>query len=513
MLTVYIADDEDIVRQGLKKIINWRELGFEVCGEANNGLTAYNDIGTMNPDLVLLDIQMPKLQGLDLAGQLREDGFTGRIIILSGYSEFKYAQAAIKCHVDFYLTKPIEEEDLYKAVINIRQILQKKKLHTEHLSYYQEKAKRKILEEMIRNERKSLASFEYSLGDLNLQTDLYQILIIGALEPSSEPFADFCSHLNIPVTSNYIEQLKIESLEVILLKGEFIIGRFYAFKDRYTNEKNTSYFINAGNVVTGINDIYYSYHEALAIHERRFFFEEQSFIADSDDLPAPSDLKVMFTAEHSRQFGQSFYEHIKLHKIRESKHQIEELQAKLLNSGNSAEFIKSFLTGMYQYIVHAFQKDYGGNGLDFLTNAEIIQQIHNYDVLKDILNFISNEIIRMIGAISNFSSEHIVDDIIDYIKHHYSEDIKLKILAPKFGYNGSYLGKIFNKNVGMSFNDYLHSIRTEKAKGLLLDERYKVYEVSQKVGYKNVDYFHLKFKNYNGCTPNEFRSKRNIHVD
>ena len=119
----------------------------------------------------------------------------------------------------------------------------------------------------------------------------------------------------------------------------------------------------------------------------------------------------------------------------------------------------------------------------------------------------------MIHTIANDSSEHIVDVIIDDSKFHFSEDIKLKTLAPKFGYNSSYLGKIFAKKMGIGFNDYLHKTRTDRAKELLLDQRYKVYEVSRMIGYKNVDYFHLKFKHFCGCTPNEFRIENHMEPD
>jgi two-component system, response regulator YesN len=513
MLKVYIADDEDVVRQGLKKIIPWNDLGFEICGEANNGLQAYNDIRQLEPDLILLDIRMPKLEGLDLANQLREDGFLGRIIILSGYSEFKYAQEAIKCDVDSYLTKPVDEEELLKVVMNIRLMLQKKKLHTEHLSYYQEKAKYRILEEIIKEDRPSLASIDYTLGELNLKADLYQVLIIESNIPEVDCFSLFCDDLKIPIQSQYIEKLKIESYQVILLKGEFVIGRYLAFKSRQHLKVGHDYFVASGHSVTGINEIYFSYHEALAVYERRFFMSKNQSFVGGEDLPDSNHLTELLTANVSREIGKAIYEAIKIHQLKEATYTIDELKSMLYKSKNSSESIKSFLTGMYLFIIQEFKMNYASYDLKFLTNAEIIQKIHEYHFLEDILEFLEEEIERMIMTISNMSSEHIVDDILDYIRFHYDEDIKLKTLAPKFGYNSSYLGKIFAKKIGLGFNDYLHKTRTDKARELLLDQRYKVYEVSQMIGYKNVDYFHLKFKHFCGCTPNEYRIAHHIEPE
>ena len=125
METVLIADDEVNIREGLKIIIDWNELGFEICGEAANGEEALSAILEKNPSLVLLDIRMPKMYGTDLIRIARERGYKGRFIILSGYSDFTYAQTAIRYGVDFYITKPIDEDELSQAITKIKQGLEK----------------------------------------------------------------------------------------------------------------------------------------------------------------------------------------------------------------------------------------------------------------------------------------------------------------------------------------------------------------------------------------------------
>ena len=124
MRTFYIADDEIAIRNGLKCIIDWESLGFSLCGEAGNGEDALRDITQLSPDLVLMDIRMPRMSGLDTVRSLRAEGFHGHIIILSGYSDFKYAQEAIRSGVDFYLTKPIDADELYDAIVHVREQLE-----------------------------------------------------------------------------------------------------------------------------------------------------------------------------------------------------------------------------------------------------------------------------------------------------------------------------------------------------------------------------------------------------
>lgn len=109
----------------------------------------------------------------------------------------------------------------------------------------------------------------------------------------------------------------------------------------------------------------------------------------------------------------------------------------------------------------------------------------------------------------NFSNNLILGDIIQYINHNYHCNIKLETLAPRFGYNSAYLGKLFSKAVGESFNSYMDHTRIEHSKELLLGGGFKVYEIAERVGYSNVDYFHKKFRKYVGESPAEFR-KRNV---
>ena len=110
MYKVLIADDEKIIRMGLTGIIDWNAEGFEIIGQASNGSEALSMMTGENPDLTLIDIRMPKLNGLEAIENARRNGFTGRIIVLSGYSDFEYAQTAIEQGVLAYLTKPVDQE-------------------------------------------------------------------------------------------------------------------------------------------------------------------------------------------------------------------------------------------------------------------------------------------------------------------------------------------------------------------------------------------------------------------
>ena len=143
--------------------------------------------------------------------------------------------------------------------------------------------------------------------------------------------------------------------------------------------------------------------------------------------------------------------------------------------------------------------------IPFAHNSSIIELIEGKYYLYEILAYFSEQFEMIIRTIGNNSSDSIFDDIIFYINHNFSKPLKLETHAPLFGYNSSYLGKLFSQKTGTSFNSYLDSVRITEAAKLLKDTNLKVYEISAQVGYKNVDYFHQKFKKIKNVSPAEFR--------
>ena len=127
MLKVLIADDEPYVREGIKNIVPWDKCGFDICGEGIDGDDTYKKIFDLSPDLVLIDIRMPGKLGLDVIRESVENGFKGKFIIISGYSDFQYAKLAIKYGVKSYLLKPIDEDELYDIAINLKKKIEDEK--------------------------------------------------------------------------------------------------------------------------------------------------------------------------------------------------------------------------------------------------------------------------------------------------------------------------------------------------------------------------------------------------
>lgn len=512
MNTVFIADDELIIRQGLKCIIEWKELGFQIIGEASNGEDALHAILREQPDVVMLDIRMPKRTGLEVVKEAREQGYTGKVIILSGFSEFKYAQEAIRYGVEYYLTKPIDEDELLKTVQEISQNLSKEAKQNETMEAYRNKARNSILQDIL------LGNDEFNqinTEELNLEASEYQVVIYEKYShnATSMPYR-FSELLKVTNEGNVsYENISLDNNEVLLLKGSFILKKFQEFLEHYdreqkpqTNSPLDSLFITYGRVIHSINDIHISYHEALRLLQRRFFCENRQHTIGYDQLPQAGKYTIYELTDNKLQdYCERLVGYIQTSKRNQVAETLNELEHNLYYAKDDISKIKLFLTDLYLSIKEKISHLYHNANIPFPGNAEIIQLIDEKYYLYEIILFFTEQFEMIMRAVGSPSSSGVMDDIIHYIEHNYMDNIKLETIAPLFGYNSSYLGKIFTKKVGIGFNVFVDQVRIEQSKKLLTETDLKVYEIAEKVGYRNVDYFHTKFKKYVDQSPAEFR--------
>lgn len=516
MKSVFIADDELIIRQGLKCIIEWEELGFEIIGEASNGEDALHFIRQHCPDVVMLDIRMPKMNGLDVVNAIRKDGYKGKVIILSGYSDFKYAQTAIRYGVEYYLTKPIDDDELYTTIKEIGEKLEQEYVQEENLEQYKAIARNIILNDLLLGKK---VSSNYDATQLNLDATEYQVVIYEKYNRNAPDlpysFAELLKVTN--EDNNTYEHLSLEHNEIILLKGAFILKKFQNFLEHYEREQKPqenspldSLFIAYGRVVNSLHDIHISYKEAARLMHRRFYCEHRQHTIGYDQLPELTDAErkhISLTNESLQDYCERLIGYIQTAKRNQVAETLNELEHELYCVPDTIPSVKLFLTDLYLSIKEKLSHLYHNANIPFPGNTEIINCIGEKYYLFEIILFFTEQFEMIMRCIGNPSSSSVMDDIIHYIEHNYMDNIKLETIAPLFGYNSSYLGKIFNKKVGMGFNMFVDQVRINHSKELLLNTDLKVYEIAEKVGYRNVDYFHTKFKKYVNQSPAEYRKQ------
>lgn len=510
-MKVLIADDELDVLKGLKHIINWQNLGFDICGETLNGEKAFKMILELQPDLVILDIKMPKISGLDVVRMAKEHQFSGKFIILSGYSNFNYAKTSIQYGVDFYITKPIDEEELESAVISVRDRIQEEQRRLSTLSSYREKAKKLILQDILKN-KANYSSLE--LQDLYQASTIYQIILYENFN-----YNNHHNILDLPgilresnYDNNSFEYISFDGKNIILLKGDFAIKSFEHLlqKYEYPPQKDSLLdllFFACGRKVYQISNVHLSYKDSLTLMERRFYCKPSQHIISSENLPESNTLYYNISSKITSEYSQLFIDYIQTHNRSMIIETLGDLEKKLYHSTDSTISVKYFLADIFIQVKLVLTHLYNKISIPFPTNAIIIEFIEKQYYIYEIMNFFKEQFIMCMNAVSSSSSDSILGELLYYISHNYRENLKLEHIAPLFGYNSSYLGKLFSKKIGKNFNSYLDQIRVDKSKKLLAENKLKVYEVAEKIGYKNVDYFHKKFKKHVGISPAEYRKK------
>lgn len=517
MYKVLIVDDESLIRDGLKCILDWDEAGFCICGEASNGEEALRMILTLQPDLVLIDIRMPRMQGLEVVKAARQQDFKGHFIITSGYSDFKYAQEAMRYGVEFYLTKPIEEDELSASVHKIKCSLDNEVRSSDNLELLKKKAKNVILHELLTGTEGVPDIFdETDIADLELDADVYQAVIYENF--SKEPGSSSYSFAELLKVSNRAEHtfhhIEDDRKDIILLKGTYALNRFQDFLAHYDKvtppQKGSpmdTLFLAYGRPVHSLNDIHYSYEDACVLISRRFFCIPGQHTLGYTTLLDVKQPTMPLNPEKLTEFTDYLAGYLQTFNRKNVAETLSHLEQYLYDSQGSIPDIKLFVTDLYLRIKEKISLLYNTLNIPFLPNSTVIDFIGKQNYLYEIIAFLSEQFEMVMSAAGSPTRSSVLDDILYYIDHNYQNNIKLETIAPLFGYNSAYLGKIFNKTVGESFNSYVDHIRIEHSKALLLQNNYKVYEIAERVGYRNVDYFHKKFRKYVGESPAEFRKK------
>lgn len=510
LIKVLIVDDEPLVRRGIRYLIDWEQLGFFICGQAENGQEALEQLARYQPSLILLDIRMPQMYGTDFMRLARASGFDGEFIILSGYPDFQYAQTALRYGASYYLSKPIDEKELEDAVLSVKNRLEKRREENSSFTQYQEKAKTTVLQDLFVGDGYE-PSINYS--GLNLYAPIYQLIIYEAYTPFYAPYNLAELLQGTDSDSSGFEQLSINSRRIILLKGDSAIDRFRHCLAHYENSQKgsplDSIFLAYSPAIPHLSGLKNAYLTCLSLLERRFFCEENQHVLSPEELPEQLETKLSLSQELSLSYGQRLTDYLKTYNRRGIYQTLTELQETLFCCSVSIISIRHFLANIFldvkQNIMHSYEMS---AEIPFAHNGAIIELIENCSYLYEILQYFSEQFEMILRAIGDYSRESVFDDILYYIHHNYSSPLKLGQIAPLFGYSSAYLGKLFLQKTENSFNAYLNKIRIEQAAKLLTDTDQKVYEIAAKVGYKKTDLFHQKFREIMNVSPAEYRKQQ-----
>ncbi len=527
MINVLILDDEPFIREGLKILINWEEMGFKIAGEAANGKEAIALLEQGDYQLIITDIKMPEMDGIEFIKYIRNSRFSKiKVIILSGYYEFAYAKQAIQYNVTDYILKPIQKEELTKILIKLVQSFneevkyQKNKVYTEHI----------VLERHLN----ALCSGKYTKNDIlyvkNKLPYCNDLRYIGIeISGDDEKFASLDKYKKIEVIKEIFEILKkhVHPYDQYVFfdtdkRNEIYgIGFIYAKNfslDRGIDEKQYiknltdhmkieqcyQFNVYIGQYVETIENISASFKSAIIAKSFQNYKNDKQ-VAYYDEMAQLKCKGYGIKKERMDELVQ-YTEENKEDKIDEC---IEKIYFDFSEHHIDPKIININIDYLLCRLVYLAQE------LDPEVNQEEVMQYISQCAFEESairgsakhFKIFVKDFAKYLLQLRQDNSNSVLKEVDKEIELHYMQNLSLKSLGEKYYINSAYLGQIFKKRYGISFKDYLNNYRIERASELLIRTNEKVCNVAQMVGYNNLDYFINKFVKIKGKTPLQYRKQ------
>lgn len=496
-----IVDDEPMTRKGLETLIDWEFYGFEIVETAASGREALEKYNHVSPDLMIIDIRMPKMSGLELIERIREADQSISFLILSGYAEFDYAKQAITHNVEGYMLKPVDEDELINYLGNIRKKLE------ERIKENEENINEMLHAAFSGNLTKEVQGFFYSY----LDWDQYHILLIELFNESKVDTIRLKQALQqIFEDSNYGLVFTIKPYLGILInrvtENEKEHKRLYRCLQKVFSDDANHFTAAIAQPVKRIDDLSNAYELVSNLMKNQFFYEEKKLL-HVNTVPFFQPKNDNF--EHEEKFQlihivENLYYAIEIGDKQAIEEICMEVGSHMVYHNFTEQLIKVNYVQIISSLLNKLLYEYQDMQTVISNALSRVFEIEKQIKIKSLLSYVHSLLEEIIENMDMNNNDVLVKRMIGLIQRNYHENIKLTKLAEVLNYNSAYLGKLFKDFTGEYFNTYLDRIRIENGKRLLL-EGHKVYEVAERVGYSNVDYFHSKFRNYEGVSPSVYR--------
>lgn len=537
-IKVFLVEDEMVIRRGIKNSIDWEKEGYIFCGEASDGELAYPMIIKEKPDILITDIRMPFMDGLELCKLVKKELPNIKILILSGYDEFDYAKEAIRLGVTEYLLKPISSGKLLEALNGVSESIRREKEDKDLVRKYMEEMrenteheKQKFFEQMIAGNLSMADALETGKKyEMNLSAGMYNLLLfrftLGEENRKSGELLGEAEYAIEKLTERleYVFEFQrgVEGWAFLLMAdneeqmSERVKELSKDLEEIMKNYSTIAYFGGIGQPVARLRELEESFREAERALAARFTMELNRIIS-VEDIRMAQNVDTLDDIEITS-FGEIEKTRTMLEKFLNNgaEDEIDEFVDVYINE-LPEENLKSVLMRQYiimdAYIVMMSfcEKIEGIEGEMQAQSEELKNSMKTIQTLEEIKNYIRMLLKKIIGVRDTISGRRysdIIEITKDQIRKTYmSDEISLNTIAAEVGMSPSYFSSIFSKEMGKTFVEYLTEIRMDRAKELLMCSSMKTSEIGYEVGYKDPHYFSYIFKKTQNCTPKEFRAR------
>lgn len=537
MYTVLLVDDEALVREAISTNMNWDELGYELIGTCKNGKEAMEFLNDNRVDLVITDICMPFVDGLDLSKFVYENYQDSRVIIISGYNEFEYAKKAVKYHVAEYVLKPVTMAELSEVLLNVKKTLFEEKIKKDSLKKLEVAyiknlplLRTRYLNQIVNgiNQEQLEEDIQVKLNELNINIEgRYYASAIVVVENTEEfllLMPEAKKDLPSFIIFNILEEMLGTSENTIVFQdlnnNTTILMGFGSESEQTTSFQKIFKDCNAivernfglgltfgiGKKVTSLNKINKSYESAISALNYRFLYGGNRILDIRDfDKNVPKnhdfseDIKKLVTA-------------VKLNSVDEVNHiltNFKEMARKFQISQNK-------IYAVLQNVIVSVNKLLENINLTKVEviekQEEILQRLYGEKTLDDI-DILVRKYCLYIGDLLSEQREGtgkrqaILAE--EYIEKNYSNsELTLQSICNELAISTSYFSTIFKNYTGETFIEALTKKRMIKSMELLANTSMKIYEIAESVGFSDPHYFAITFKKYTGITPKEYAKER-----
>lgn len=521
---IFLVEDEIVAREGIRDNIDWKSAGFEFCGEAPDGEIALPLIEAIQPDVLITDIRMPFMDGLQLCKILRERMPWVKIIILSGHDEFDYAQAAVKLGVTEYLLKPISALELSQVLQRIASQLNQEKEKQENIKRLQDQVddnldllREKLLLRLVMGAESSPTAIEQSqqLG-LDIIAKCYLVGLFRVdLPDTSRPF-DYKGYQQVEhlvsslVGQNpdvFLVQKDLEEL-MLVLKGntpEQLEQEAYLLaeliKQGVEDKIGCRLLVGLGSPQCRLGDVHHSFAEALAAVK-----------AAAGEIPPPGLGNEADKAELLKLDNSALENYLKFGIVDEFDHFFDIYIQPL-----GAAALRSFLIKNYIFVdivltTARFVSELGGNidqVVPEINEVEtLLMNVKTLDQVRAETRKVFTNALAYRDSRANHQQANLVFEAKAYIDRRFTDPaLSLNEVAGRVNLSPSHFSTVFSHETGETFRDYVARLRIDRAKELLRTTSLKSFEVAYQSGYNNPHYFSYIFRKNTGLTPQQFRSQ------
>ena len=497
-----VVDDEVTMRKGISNYMNWASIDCQVVGSASDGMEAIEFLRREPVDIVITDIKMPAADGLEVARYVHENHPQTKVIILTGYADFEYAQTAIKYHVTSFILKPTNKKELFAAVQEAQKQLiisqQQESIAKEGVFFLKDQLMQELTDHPCTGQLKE------KLRSLELNMDSYYV---AAFKPvSDEPDLSalkkivieekkdsYCYRYNNLIINVYFQKEASTEVPSSILKNCHEIAEIVSA-------------FSASGILTGIS----------AFHQSPETFQtavSEAIQALTHNFYSEQNISVFRMGNHNDSPELSVENSLDLYQIESSLNNWDfaettsaasHMFAKFRSSFTNSQDAKNICSQIYYICCRVLvKKELDPVPLDYLEKIRKSRDIFALEnAITEILNYTKEKSIS-----AHTVPNYIIENTIQYIAQNLAGNLSLDAIAQELHISASHLSRTFKKETSGSLTEYINKARINKAKELLQDTDLLTYEISEAVGYNDATYFSSIFRKYEGISPSEYKTR------